>query len=90
MEVKGKVVIVNDEKIIVPGDTFSVPKGIAYAIYGEEGLKIIEVQQGECDELDTYRHMDNYGRPLKYLKDHAEYERNKKKNRNLTVTGGDV
>ena len=84
VEGKGKVVIVNDEKIIVPGDTFSVPKGISYAIYGEEGLKIIEVQRGECDELDTYRHRDQYGRTLGYLKDRAEYEINKKKKTNPT------
>ena len=69
----GKVVIGESEKEVGPGDTFCVPKGVNHAIHGGcTGLTIVEVQTGECDELDEDRVMDKYGRHVGYQKDLAE------------------
>jgi len=49
---------------LAPGDSIRIPVGAAHRLANpaKESLVVIEVQVGECDELDIIRISDDYGR----------------------------
>jgi len=61
---KGEIVINEITHNVETGSTFSIPKECHHAAHANESeLVIIETQIGECNELDTFRIYDTYGRP---------------------------
>ena len=51
------------ESTIRPGEYAYIPKGTLHRLCGgEEGITLIEVQKGICDEDDIVRIEDDYGR----------------------------
>jgi len=63
--VSGKGIIIQDnsELDLIPDTFWIIPAGSEHrARAGEDGLVIIEIQTGECDEDDVVRLQDDYGR----------------------------
>jgi len=57
-------IVINDEVYLgYPGDSFFIDKGEIHRINaGVDGVIIIEIQMGECEEDDIVRLDDKYGR----------------------------
>jgi len=63
--VKGSGIITQGdvERTISPGEYAYIPKETLHRLCGgEEGITLIEVQKGICDEDDIVRIEDDYGR----------------------------
>ena len=60
----GEIIIDEVTHNVETGFTCSIPKKCPHAAHSNgDKLVIIETQVGQCDELDTFRIYDAYGRP---------------------------
>ena len=59
----GTITLDSETKEVGPKDHFHIPIGMVHRLQGGiEGIKFLEVQQGECEESDIIRLEDDYNR----------------------------
>ena len=59
----GTITLDSETKEVGPKDHFHIPAGMIHRLQGGiEGIKFLEVQQGECEESDIIRLEDDYNR----------------------------
>lgn len=59
----GTITLDSETKEVRPKDHFHIPTGMIHRLQGGiEGIKFLEVQQGECEESDIIRLEDDYNR----------------------------